>query len=76
MIQELRHFVRLPAPGFLFFLASVVFLGWWEVIRLATPPLGRTWDTWRRRVPPIAVTTTVLAVVLIGLRFAVVGGLI
>ena len=76
MIQSLRHFLKLPAPGFVFFLVSVVFLAGWEVIRLATPPPGKTWATLRRRVPPIAVTTTAIAVVLIALRFAVVGGLI
>jgi hypothetical protein len=68
-----------PLIRFLANLKLVWFLVWftisagsllaWEVLLLVTTPISHRWR-WRRRIAPVAISTTVIVIALMGLRFA------
>jgi hypothetical protein len=64
---------------FLAYLKLVWFLVWftisagsllsWEILRLVTTPISYRWK-WKRRIAPVAISATVITVVLMMVRFA------
>jgi hypothetical protein len=80
VIRIIHDIAKFPLAGIVFFVVSGVALAFWEVLRLTTPPssglFSIDWDLWRRWLPPVAIVTTTLAILLMGLRFAFFSGLI
>jgi hypothetical protein len=74
VIHFLRSIAHHPAPGVILVVLSAVSLFWWEALRLA-PTYDRTGPI-ASRVPIVATVLTVLAILLIMIRFVVIGRLL